>query len=224
MTEPGPALGDAEQPVHRTAAEEAVLEARQALSPEARQAVAGAAKWWWLFLVAAAAWLAVAFVVFQFSTTSLATVGIIIGAMLLFAGVEQFLAAAVVGGMKWLFWFFGAVFIVFGVIALFNPLTTAASVAASLGLILAMIGAFWAIESIFARSVNSLWGLGLVSGIVMIGLGIWLGNQGLGQKTLSLLVFAGVWALMHAFTDVMRAFQLKRVGELVSREPRLPVA
>lgn len=198
-------------------AEAGARHAGDTLSAEARRAVAGAAKWWWLLLVAAAMWAVVAVVLLQFTTTSLATVGLIIGAMLLFAGVEQFIVASAAGGMRWLFWIFGAVFVLVGVIALFNPLTTASSVAASLGLILALIGVFWAVESVLARSVNSIWWLGLVSGVILIGLGIWVGNQGLAQKAVSLLLFAGMWALLHAFTDVSRAFQLRRVGQLVAR-------
>lgn len=220
-----PAPGSPTEPGdERVVVEEAIAEVRATLSPEARQAVAGAAKWWWLFLVAAAVWVVVAFMLLQFTTQSLATLGYIIGAMLLFAGIEQFVAASAAGGMKWLFWFFGVVFVVVGVIALFNPLTTAASVAASLGLIFALIGFFWTLESVFARHVNSLWWIGLVSGVILIGLGIWLGNQGLAQKTLSLLLFAGMWALLHAFTDVARAFQLRRVGKLVARAAEQPTA
>jgi len=50
----------------------------------------------------------------------------------------------------------------------------------------------------------------------MFGMGIWVGSQGLLSKTVTLLVFAGVWALVHAVGDFVRAFQLKKLGNLVA--------
>jgi len=47
-------------------------------------------------------------------------------------------------------------------------------------------------------------------------MGIWVGSQGLLEKGITLLVFAGVWALMHAVGDVIRAFQLRKLGKLVA--------
>jgi len=195
----------------------------ESLSQQERAAVAGIAKWWWVFLISAVIWAGIAFILLQFTTNSLATVGFIIGAMLLFSGIEQFMAASAAGGAKWLFWIFGVLFMVVGVIALFNPLRTAASVAASLGFIFGLIGILWALESIMARRVNPLWWFGLIAAALMIGMGIWLGNQGFTEKVVSLLVFAGFWALLQAFTDVVRAFQLKKAGQLVASAPRQPV-
>lgn len=182
-----------------------------------RQAVAGIAKWWWLFLITAVLWIVIAIVMFQFDTTSLATVGILIGAMLLFTGIEQFLVAGAAGSMKWLFYVFGVIFVVGGVFALFNPLTTAASLALSLGLFFGLIGVFWGLEAILSRKVNPLWWVGLISAAVMIGLAFWLGGQSATTKVVTMLVFAGTWALVHAVSDIVRAIQLKRVGKLVQQ-------
>ena len=43
----------------------------------------------------------------------------------------------------------------------------------------------------------------------MLGMGIWVGSQGLLAKGITLLVFAGFWALMHGIGDFIRAFQLQ---------------
>ena len=45
---------------------------------------------------------------------------------------------------------------------------------------------------------------------------VWVGQQGYAQKAITLLTFAGIWAIMQGVTDLVRAFQLKRVGSLVS--------
>ena len=53
--------------------------------------------WYWVLLVTGVLWIVVSLVVLQFNTTSLTTVGIIIGAMVLFAGFQQFAMAALAG-------------------------------------------------------------------------------------------------------------------------------
>ena len=35
------------------------------------------------------------------------------------------------------------------------------------------------------------------------------------EKQYLLLVFAGIWALMQGVIDIIRAFQIKKLGELV---------
>lgn len=185
----------------------------------AREALAGIAQWWWLFLITAVAWAVVAIVLFQFDAASLTTVGVLVGAMLIFSGVEQILVAGAAQSMKWFFYLFGAVFLVGGVIALFNPLTTAASLALSLGLFFGLIGIFWAVEAILSRKANPLWWVGLLSAAIMIGLAFWIGAQNATTRAVTMLIFAGTWALVHAVSDVVRAFQLKKVGKLVAARP-----
>jgi uncharacterized membrane protein HdeD (DUF308 family) len=59
------------------------------------------------------------------------------------------------------------------------------------------------------------WWLGLFSGILMIILAFWTGGQFFIEKTYVLLVFAGIWALMGGVTDIIRAFQIRKLNELV---------
>ncbi len=185
-------------------------------SDEGRQAVAAVARWWWLLLISGAAWFAVAFVILQFNTSSVVTLGYIVGFMLLFTGIEQFFVASAVSGWKWVWYAFGVFFVIGGVWVIVNPGATVANLAVSLGLLLGLIGVFWVVEAFAARSANPLWWLGLVSGLLMIGIGVWVGQQGYAQKAITLLTFAGIWAIMQGVTDLVRAFQLKRVGSLVS--------
>ena len=44
--------------------------------------------------------------------------------------------------------------------------------------------------------------------------GIW--TLGTLETLIILLVFAGIWAMLQGITDVVRAFQLKRLGKLVA--------
>lgn len=61
--------------------------------PAERRAVGEMTSAWWIFLVTGLVWLLVALVVLWFDATSLATVGILLGTVLLMAGVNEFLAS-----------------------------------------------------------------------------------------------------------------------------------
>ena len=68
------------------------------LNPADRQAIAGIAQWWWLLLITGALWLIIGGIVLQMDAQSLATVGYLVGFMLIFTGVEQFLVASAAPG------------------------------------------------------------------------------------------------------------------------------
>jgi uncharacterized membrane protein HdeD (DUF308 family) len=191
-------------------------EGLRAAVEEGRTAVASVARWWWLLLITGVAWFVVAFVILQFSTSSVVTLGYIVGFMLLFTGIEQFLLASAASGWKWVWYAFGVFFVAGGLWAILNPGETVATLAISLGLLFGLIGVFWVIEAFVTKSANPLWWLGLVSGILLLGIAFWVGQQGFAEKAITLLTFAGIWAIMQGVTDLIRAFQLRRLGSLVS--------
>ncbi len=186
------------------------------VGPQERAAVASAAKWWWLLLLSAALWVVIGISLLQMNTSSLATVGYLVGFMLIFTGIEQFFVAGAVEGWKWVWVVFGVFFLVGGVWAVFNPIGTSAALASSLGLLFVLIAIFWFVEAISTRANNPFWLLTLISALVMLGMGIWVGSQGLLARAITLLVFAGIWAIMHGVGDAIRAFQLRRLGRLVA--------
>ena len=100
-------------------------------------------------------------------------------------------------------------------LAFISPENTFAALADMLGFLFLLVGLFWIIEAFSAREVNELWWLGLVSGILMCVLAFYTGGQFFIEKTYVLLVFAGIWALMAGVTDIVRAFQIRKVGRLV---------
>ena len=172
---------------------------------------------WWLWLVSGVAWFVIALVILQFERASVATVGLLIGLMFLFSGVQQFALAALVGTWRWLWIVFGVLFIAAGIIALIHPEDTFAALADILGFLFLLVGVYWIMEAFLERTVNELWWLGLLSGVLMVILGFWTGGQFFITKAYTLLVFAGMWALMHGVTDIIRAFQIHKVHEAVSR-------
>lgn len=50
----------------------------------------------------------------------------------------------------------------------------------------------------------------------MIALAFWLGNQFFFTKAETLLVFAGVWALVRGIIDIIQSFQIKKLGNMAA--------
>ena len=118
-------------------------------------------------------------IVLQLDTQSPATVGYLVGFMLIFTGIEQFVVASATPRWKWVWILFGIFFLLGGIWAVANPIGTTAGLASSLGLLFILIAIFWAIEAFASKDSNPLWWLTLVSALIMLGMGIWVGQQGL---------------------------------------------
>jgi uncharacterized membrane protein HdeD (DUF308 family) len=182
----------------------------------ARAVAETAARMWWLWLVTGAAWLVAALVILQFDQASVTTVGIIIGCMFVVAGVQQFALAAVAEHLRWLWIAFGVLFVICGILCFIEPKATFAGLADMLGFLFLVVGVWWTIGAILAAG-RPLWWLGLISGILMCILAFWTSGQFLIDKAYLLLVFAGIWALMHGVTDFVKAFAVRTAHKELSR-------
>jgi uncharacterized membrane protein HdeD (DUF308 family) len=170
---------------------------------------------WWLWIVFGVAWTIVGLVILQFDDASVTTVGIIVGIMFLTTGFQQFMIGGLVESGSWLFYLFGALFTIAGVVALISPGNTFAALADVLGFLFLIVGAFWIIQAFASREANELWWLSLVAGILMVILAFWTAGQFFIERAYVLLVFAGIWALMQGVTDIIRAFQIRKLGDYV---------
>jgi uncharacterized membrane protein HdeD (DUF308 family) len=171
---------------------------------------------WWLWLLFGVFWIAVAFVVLQFDQASITTVGVLLGFMFLLSGLQQlFIAMFASGWARWVLIGFGVLLLIAAVISFIEPENTFAGVADVLGFIFLIIGTFWTVQALMERELNPLWWVGLISGIAMIILGFWTAGQFFIEKAYILLVFAGIWALFHGVTDIIKAFQIRRIAKAV---------
>jgi len=180
------------------------------LATETRDAARDVSGFWWVWLVTGVIWIVAALVVLQFDQASVTTVGVIVGLMFLFAAVQQFvIVAAADGWTRWLALFFGVLLTVAGIIGLVNPKNTFAGIADILGFLFLIVATMWIVDAFVERGENDLWWLGLISGVLMMILAFWTSGQFFIHKAYLLLVFAGIWALMHGVTDIVRAFQVR---------------
>ena len=190
----------------------------QALSPDAasssqgRRAVATVdasevADLWWLWLVTGIAWIVVALVVLQFDAASIRTIGVIVGCMFIFAGVQQLMLALI--GHGWLWAVVAGFFAIAGVLCIVNPEETFAGLADTLGFLFAMVGIWWTVEAMISQSEGGVRWIGLIAGILMLIIAFWVGGQFFIEQAYVLLVFAGMWALIKGVRDIVRALAVR---------------
>ena len=183
------------------------------LPPEGREALAKMSNYWWVWLVIGIIWVILSLVIIQFTDNSVDVVGIIIGAMFIGAGIQYFILSSLVHKWRWVWMLLGTLLIIGGVVAIFNPAETFAAVADVLGFIFLLVAITWIFQAFAEKDHNDLWWLGLVAGILMLIIAFWTAGQLAGIKEAMLIIFAAVWALMAGITDVVRAFQLKAIGD-----------
>jgi len=167
------------------------------------------ARFWWLWLVTGVVWSVAALVILQFDGASITTIGIIIGSLFCFAAVQQLVMAAVDPRLRWLWALIGVLLLVAGLICFLNPEATFVGLADTLGFLFLLVGVWWIVDALVDRGENDLWWLGLTGGILMLIVAFWTSGQFFLEKAYTLLVLAGIWALMSGVSDLMRAFRLR---------------
>ena len=178
--------------------------------PVLRGLVGRVAKYWRVELIIGAVWVVIALVILKFNHASVTTVGILIGVMFLLASAQEFMLAVLDRRWRWLWALFAVLLFAGGILAFIHPHNTFAAFADVLGFVFLVIGAFWIADAFAERPVSELWWLTLIAGILMVILAFWVEGEFFLDKAATLLVFAGIWALMHGITDIIRAFQIRR--------------
>jgi uncharacterized membrane protein HdeD (DUF308 family) len=170
---------------------------------------------WWLWLVTGIAWVVASLVILQFDGASITTVGIIIGIMFAIAALQQFVYAAFADTLRWLWAIFGVLFAAASVVAFINPEETFAGLADISGFLFLTVGVWWIVRAFLDRAASTVWWLGLIAGILMVVLAFWTSGQFFIEKAYTLLVFAGIWALMQGIVHICAAFAVRAMRDEV---------
>jgi uncharacterized membrane protein HdeD (DUF308 family) len=173
------------------------------------------ARFWWLWLILGIAWIVGALVILQFDAASVATVGIIVGVMFSVAAAQQFVLAAVAERLRWLWAIFGVLFGASAIICFIHPEDTFAALADILGFVFVCVGVWWTIRAFLLKATESTWWLELISGVLMLAMAFWTSGQFFIEKAYTLLVFAGIWALMHGILDIVGAFRIRNLRNVL---------
>jgi short repeat uncharacterized protein DUF308 len=178
-----------------------------------REKVREISGYWWVGLVAGITWLVISLVILQFDSASVTTVGVLVGVMFLLAGIQNLAVTTLPVKHRWVPALFSVLFLVSAVICFIDPVSTFAGLADMLGFLFLLVGVWWMTQAFLERAVNPMWWLTLISGILMTGIAFWTAGQLFSTKAYTLLVFAGIWALMQGTVDIVRAFELRRVNK-----------
>lgn len=172
--------------------------------PEVRERTA---RMWGLLLALGLVWVIISLVVLSFSATSVATIGYLVGAVLLAAGVTELVEAFVVPGWRWVHALLGLLFLVAGVLAFLEPFQTFGILALFIGWYLLIRGTFGVVFSLAARHALPLWGLLLASGLIEIAIGIWaIGSP--ARSAWLLIIWVGIGAMIRGITEIIGAVHL----------------
>ena len=175
------------------------------------------ASYWWVELLLGVFWVVISVVVLKFDQASVTTVGILTGLMFLLFAAQESVLAAVDRPRRWLWAIFSVLLAASGIVALIHPVATFGGLADILGFVFLLIGVMWMVQAFNERSVNDLWWLTLISGIMMTVVAFWVSGQFFVVRAYTLLIFAGIWAMTTGIIDIVRAFQIRELGQALGR-------
>jgi uncharacterized membrane protein HdeD (DUF308 family) len=164
---------------------------------------------WWMFLVTGVAWLIISAAVLRFNTTSVATIGVMIGVVFLIASASEILLASARASWGWLHILMSVLFIGAAIWAFVRPYGAFWALATVVGLLLILRGSVDLFTSIDARDINPSWWLGVLAGIAEIIIGFWASQQAFPTRALLLIFWVGFFALFRGISDIVVAFEVR---------------
>jgi len=167
----------------------------------------------WILLTIGILWVLLAFLLLQFTYTSVLTLSILVGIVLLFAAASEVGMAFLVPGWKWVHFALAVLFVAGGIFAFVYPGQTFGTLALIFGWYLLIKGTFDVTTSLMLHGIH-LWWLGLISGIIEIALAFWAVGY-VGRSAALLVLWIGIGAAIRGITAIVAAVRLRheaRVG------------
>ena len=185
------------------------------LSLEESDFVEGAARVWWIFLITCIAWLWVALIVLRLDATSVAAISVLFGVVAIGAGVNEFMAMpSSTAGWKIARGILGALFIIAGIVAFFQPAGTFVALASLFAWVVLFKGIFDITVALVGPKIGYWWVI-LLIGIVEILLAFWAAGYFAGKAVLLIAWIAG-FALARGFMEIFTAFRLRSLRDAVA--------
>jgi uncharacterized membrane protein HdeD (DUF308 family) len=183
-----------------------------------------ASKWWWVFLITGILWIILSLVVFQFNITSAYTTAILVGVVILIAGINEFIQIGVSStGWKWVHGILGVLFVLFGIYSFVWPGVTFIALVEVVAWVLLFKGIFDIVLAFATMHVNRLWWLWLIMGGIELGLAFWAMDHP-ARSAYIVIVWVGVWAMLRGITEIILAFHARSVHKGLSGPATPPPA
>ena len=163
----------------------------------------------WLLLASGAVWLLFSFVILALDSTSVATVGVLLGILLLFGAVTEVVQMLAAPGWRWAHAVLAVLFLITGIGSFVSPYQTVGVFSLFIAWYLLFKGTADVFSSVAFRGEIPLWGLGLAVGIVEMLIGLWAVGYP-GRSLALLLIWIGVGALLRGIGDIVLGFSSRR--------------
>ena len=172
---------------------------------------------WWAYLLAGIAWVIISAVILRFNTASVATIGLLLGALFLLSAVEEFVIAWVRPTWGWAHALLGFLFIGAAIWSFVTPYGAFWALASVLGILLVVVGTVHVITAINSRVVNDAWWLGVIGGLLEVFIGFWVGAQSFRAQAVFLIIWAGLLALFRGIFEIVLAFEMRSAQSRLER-------
>lgn len=184
-----------------------------------RETLLDIAAFWWTLLVMGTIWLVIALVVLRINETSITTVGVIMGIVLVIGALGELLAVGLSQGAGWRLWrgLLGVFFLLAAIWSFTEPKQAFWALASVLGFMLLLVGVLEIARAFDTREIDPGWWLTLIVGILFIVLAFWTSQQLDPVRGQLLLFIVGIFALLRGVTQITYAFALRSIAKELAR-------
>jgi uncharacterized membrane protein HdeD (DUF308 family) len=172
---------------------------------------------WWAYLLAGIAWVIISAVILRFNIASVATIGLLLGALFLLSAVEEFVIAAVRPTWGWAHALLGILFIGAAIWSFVTPYGAFWALASVLGILLVVVGTVHIITAISGRVFNDAWWFGVIGGLLEVFIGFWVSAQSFRAQAFFLIIWAGLLALFRGIFEIVLAFEMRAAQSQLER-------
>jgi uncharacterized membrane protein HdeD (DUF308 family) len=172
---------------------------------------------WWAYLLAGIAWVIISAVILRFNVASVATIGLLLGALFLLSAVEEFVLAWVRPTWGWAHALLGILFIGAAIWSFVTPYGAFWALASVLGILLVVVGTVHIITAINSRVFNDAWWFGVIGGLLEVFIGFWVGAQSFRAQAFFLIIWAGLLALFRGIFEIVLAFEMRAAQSHLER-------
>jgi uncharacterized membrane protein HdeD (DUF308 family) len=175
---------------------------------------------WWAYLLAGIAWVLISVVILRFNIASVATIGLLLGALFLLSAVEEFVIASVRPTWGWAHALLGILFIGAAIWSFVTPYGAFWALASVLGILLVVVGTMHVITAIYNKAFNDAWWMGVIGGVLEVFIGFWVSAQSFRAQAVFLIIWAGLLALFRGVFEIVLAFEMRSAqSRLESADP-----
>ncbi len=172
---------------------------------------------WWAYLLAGIAWVIISVIILRFNIASVATIGLLLGALFLLSAIEEFVIAAVRPAWGWAHALLGILFIGAAIWSFVTPYGAFWALASVLGILLVVVGTMHIFTAINSRAFNDAWWFGVIGGLFEVFIGFWVSAQSFRAEAFFLIIWAGLLALFRGVFEIVLAFEIRSAQTQLER-------